>query len=270
MGGVQAFLVISAYFLTSKYLKYEQHSVSVGDAFKHRIKRLYPVYLTLVLLFSTFLIVYTKRINAEPLWYILSLQNFRVLFNGATYQLDNFIGHFWYICLDVWLFLLWVTVLRIVTRKHLRKVFVISIILGLTWRTLAIFWGKYSASYMIPLGQLDSWALGGLLALNIRDKGHNKSLMCAEIILGLVGISFMTYYNAHLSECNVSEAFQLWSNSGGLSYELYCFHYPIKFFADKFIQNDVLMLLLALFFTCLVSFLWNKWMTPLLKRIINS
>ena len=121
--GVEAFLVIASYFLTSKFLKTEQSEIAVGEVFLHRIKRLYPAYLTIVLLFTVVLFAHTRRVNPESLWYILSLQNFRVLFEHATYDLDGFLGHFWYIGLDVWLFLLWVVIMRMVPRKYLKVAF---------------------------------------------------------------------------------------------------------------------------------------------------
>lgn len=40
--GVEAFLVIGAYFLTSKYLNVKHTDISVDKALVHRIKRLYP------------------------------------------------------------------------------------------------------------------------------------------------------------------------------------------------------------------------------------
>ncbi len=45
-----------------------------------------------------------------------------------------------------------------------------------------------AASYVIPIGQLDCWALGGLLALNIKEKGKSNVVMLLEITLGILGI----------------------------------------------------------------------------------
>ena len=101
-GGVEAFLVIGAFFLTRKQLKVEQTSIKIADHFIHRIKRLYPVYVTLVVLTTIGLVYSTRSITVEPLWYLLSLQNFRCLFDFSSYSLDRLLGHFWYIGLDVW------------------------------------------------------------------------------------------------------------------------------------------------------------------------
>ena len=68
---------------------------------------------------------------------------------------------------------------------------------------------------MIPIGMLDSWALGGLVALNVKEKGENKKVMWTEIIGGLLGLVLLTLYNATLNECSVGESYQLYKTAGG-------------------------------------------------------
>lgn len=90
------------------------------------------------------------------------MQNFRCLFENATYHFGFLLGHFWYISLDVWLFLIWVVILRNVPKKHLKTAFTISLLVGILWRTLFIIYvpENISIAYMIPIGMMDSWALG--------------------------------------------------------------------------------------------------------------
>ena len=171
-----------------------------------------------------------------------------------------------------------------------------------------------AASYVIPIGQLDCWALGGLLALNIKEKGKSNVVMFLEITLGILGIVGLTIYNAFLSGCSIGESYQLWHSSGGyvhniltgnihfviallsvgilrfcidttrhhpilssaplvalggMTYELYCFHYPIKVFVKHLIQNDYLMVIAALIATCIVTLLWSRYAMPVFKKIIK-
>jgi peptidoglycan/LPS O-acetylase OafA/YrhL len=314
-GGVEAFLVIGAYFLTRKQLKQEQ-TIKVGESFLHRIKRLYPAYMAVILLFVGAQLVYTGKFNSVFFWFLFSAQNFRCLFPDASYSLGCFFGHFWYIGLDVWLFLIWIIILRLTPKKNLRIAFIISLCVGLLWRTLFIIFRPDNASiaYMIPIGQLDCWALGGLVAINVHDKGHSNKIMWAELLVGAVGIIAITIYNASLHQCDISEAYQLYHSAagylrnpitgnilffiallsagvlrycinstkkhpilsvaplvalGGMTYELYCFHYPIRFVADYFIENDFLMVIVALIATIVASMLWNKWAMPIIKRVIH-
>ena len=315
-GGVEAFLVIGAYFLTSKQLKSERQNIKIGNSFWHRIKRLYPVYLTLLIIFTALYVITKRQMTAEPLWYLFSLQNFRCLFESATYHLDSFLGHFWYIGLDVWLFLIWVIIMRFVPRERLSLAFIASLIVGLLWRTsfILLIPDNVSLGYMIPIGQLDCWSIGGLLALNVREKGNNNRVMWTELTLGLVGIIAIIAYNAYVHSTSFTGGYLLYRSAdgymdnpitgnihffiallsvgllrycidttkkhpvlsaaplvalGGMTYELYCFHYPIRTFVKLFIQNKLLVVLIALLITCVVSVLWCRWVVPQTKRIIK-
>lgn len=315
-GGVEAFLVIGAYFLTSKQLKLERQNIKIGYSFWHRIKRLYPVYLTLLVIFTALYVVTKRHLTAEPIWYFFSFQNFRCLFESATYHLDGFLGHFWYVGLDVWLFLIWVVLMRLVPRERLRVAFISTLIIGLLWRTSFILLrpDNISLSYMIPIGQLDCWSIGGLLALNVHEKGNNNRVMWAELVLGLAGMIAIIAYNANAHSVSFSEGYRLYKSAegymdnpitgnihffiallsvgllrycidttkkhpvlstaplvalGGMTYELYCFHYPIRAFVKIVIHNQILMVVTALLITLIVSWIWCKWVTPQINKVIK-
>ena len=204
--------------------------------------------------------------------------------------------------------------MRLVPRKHFRTAFILSVLVGIAWRTTCIISGEYAASYMIPVGQLDCWALGGLTALNIKEKGKNDSLMWLEIVLGVCGVIALTIYNAQISCCSFGDSYQLWHSSegythnvltgnihliiavlsvgllrycvdtsrmhpvlsatplvalGGMTYELYCFHYPIKCIVKNYISNEVLMVFIALVLTLLVAILWDRLAMPVVKRLMK-
>lgn len=270
----------------------------------------------LLCVFTVLLVAAKRKLIAEPLWYLFSLQNFRCLFDTATYSLDAFLGHFWYIGLDVWLFLIWIVIMRLVPRKHLRIAFVESLIIGLLWRTSFILLrpDNMSLSYMIPVGQLDCWSIGGLVALNVNEKGVNNKAMWVEMIAGFVGILVIIAYNAHLHSTSFTRGYLCFRGAegymdnpitgnihifiallsagllrycidttkkrpllsaapmvalGGMTYELYCFHLPIRFGVGYFIKNDILMIIAALITTIGVSLLWNKLAMPVIKRVIH-
>lgn len=316
LGGVEAFLVIAAYFLTRKYFNQDNGRIAIGQTFQHRVKRLYPIYLSLVLLATAGYVYAKNSLTVDPLWYLFAVQNFRCLFENATYHFEFLLGHFWYISLDVWLFLLWVFVLRYIPRKHLKTVFVVLLLVGILWRTVFVICvpDNISIAYMIPIGMLDSWALGGLVALNMKEKGENKKVMWMEIAIGLLGIVLLTLYNASLHECSIGESYQLYGTAqgymhnaltgntyffvallfagllryctdtkikhpilsavplvalGGMTYELYCFHYPVCYAVKHFIHNDVLMVVVALIATYVITVLWNKLAMPLVQKIIR-
>lgn len=216
-GGVEAFLVIGAYFLTCKYLKCEQHDVAVGKAFVGRIKRLYPAYVILIVVAVALVAISSHQVKCDALWYLFSLQNYRCLFDGDWNSLESYLGHFWYIGLDVWLFLLWVVLMRLIPKKHLKKAYVVTLCTGLLWRTLFVILrpDNPSLSYVIPVGLLDCWSVGGLVAINFNEKGKNNYLEWTEIIVGAIGVLALIGYNAVLNHCSIGEAYQLYHTAKG-------------------------------------------------------
>ena len=56
---------------------------------------------------------------------------------------------------------------------------------------------------------------------------------------------------------------------GGMSYELYCFHFPIQYVAKYFIQNEIIMIIAALIATSMVSVLWIQSAMPVVKKVIK-
>ena len=161
---------------------------------------------------------------------------------------------------------------------------------------------------------MDSWALGGLVALNVREKGNNSKIALFEITLGVIGILTLTGYNAYLKNVGFYDSYQLWHSVegyifnpitgnihfliallaagvlrycidttnthtilssaplvslGGMSYELYCFHYPIRYLSKHFLHNEIIMVFVTLLATYVISLLWNKFAMPIVKRVIK-
>lgn len=216
-GGVQAFLVIGSYFLTKKYLKFNQTEIKIGNSFLRRLKRLYPIYFTIIIGVAVFYFISTGKITGDSLWYIFVVQNFRCLFENVGRSLDGCLGHFWYIGLDLGLFLVWVVLMKNVPKHHLRIAFIVSLIIGLLWRTIFIIIcpDNLSISYVIPFGQLDCWSIGGLLALNIEEEGLNKTRLWMDIIVGVAGLILFIGLNAIRNQCDLYSSYKLFKTASG-------------------------------------------------------
>lgn len=171
-----------------------------------------------------------------------------------------------------------------------------------------------SISYTIPIGQLDAWSIGGLLALNIKDRGHCNKTMWTEIVLGIVGIIAIIVYNAKIHSTTFAGGYMLFKGAegymnnpitgnihffiallsvgllrycidttkrhpilsaaplvalGGMTYELYCFHYPIRSFVKLVIHQEVIMVIVSLLITYVISVMWCKWAVPQINKIIK-
>ena len=316
MGGVDVFLVIGGYFITNKLLNLGTDRINVCSLFIHRIKRLYPLYFALLLAFCLICWLSKRKLGIEPLWYLFCLQNFRCLTDFATYHLDGYIGHFWYIGLDVWLFFLWLVLLKCVSKEKLRITFITTLVAGLIWRTAFILWKpeNIALSYVIPVGLLDCWSVGGLLSMSIRKRGSNNKIMWSELLLGVLGIMAMVCYNAYRHSVSWANGYMLFNSAkgymdnvltgnihffiallsagilrycldttrnhavlsasalvalGGMTYELYCFHYPIILLVKHIVHNPVMIILLALLITYMVAIIWCRYIMPGVNRLFK-
>jgi len=189
LGGVQIFLVITSYLLTARWLEKERQEVNPLKLFEKRILRLYPTYLTLIIPVALAYIVLKQAIPDDLVWYLFSAQNFYWVITDYTSNLITFTAHTWYITLDVYLFLIWILVLRIVPRKHFRTVCWIAILIAFAHRILTEeFTDNSFAVYILPFGQLDSFALGGLLAYDLKQGENTVRKSVVDLIIGLAGI----------------------------------------------------------------------------------
>ena len=161
---------------------------------------------------------------------------------------------------------------------------------------------------------LDSFALGSLVALNVKDKGHNDCVMWSEVLIGAVGVLLMTVYNSYLNNCSFYESYQLYHSAtgymqnpltgntyffvalffagvlrycintakkhpvlsstplvalGGMTYELYCFHFPIRTLSQHFISNELIMSIVALIITFAASFVWKRWLIHIINKVVS-
>ena len=198
MGGVEIFLVITSYLLTFRWLEKERTEVKPVKLLEKRIIRLYPAFLALILPVALAFILYKHAFPDDLVWYLFSAQNFYWVITDYTSNLITFTAHTWYITLDVYLFLIWVLVLRIVPRKRFKTVCWIAIFIAFAYRILTVLFTDNSfAVYIIPFGQLDSFALGGLLAYNFKHGENSIQKSVTEILGGLIGIVFCIWFLAH-------------------------------------------------------------------------
>lgn len=208
-GGVQSFLVISAFLLSYKWIGKNREEVKPYHLFKRRVLRLYPAYLAVIIPISVFFVLINHKVPDDFFYYFFSAQSFYWVFTDYSSDLITFTAHTWFITLSVYLFLLWVILLRYVPRKMLKGVCVVTIIIAFLYRTLCVLLtDSFYMSYIVPMGQMDAFAIGCLLAINLnedKDMLHNKRRCCWNIGIGIAGIfAFIAYLAA---KKNVS----LWS-----------------------------------------------------------
>lgn len=210
-GGVQAFLVLSAFFVTKKL--YYSNRICFKEELKHRIKRLYPSYLLILLGAGILYILHSHKLPYDIPIFLLSSQNFHWVLFGST-PLSSILGHTWYITLDVYLFILAVLVFKITPPRKWKFISYIGIILSIAWRVACnLIFDNNMISYTIPLGQLDSYCLGSILALNWIEGKTNKFYQHFDILIGLLGVLGCLGYVGHTNGIGFIESYQYFGNS---------------------------------------------------------
>lgn len=97
--------------------------------------------------------------------------------------------------------------LRIVPRKHFRTACWIAILIAFAHRILTEeFTDNSFAVYILPFGQLDSFALGGLLAYDLKYGENSIRKSVVDMVAGLAGILICILYLAQSKSISILTA----------------------------------------------------------------
>ena len=311
--GINTFLVITAYFLTRKYLQYPQSEMHVREALKKRAIRLYPSYLLVIIVMTALFLVTMHQLPCDFFSYFLFAQNYQIEFVPNITHVPG-VGHFWYLTLDFYLLMIWLIVLKYVPRKYLKYTFLFLFLFSVVYRSICAFYvDSITLSYTMPWGMMDSFAVGGLLA--IMTNGNSKAKFpWIVLLLAIVGLIFCIYTTAERFESNALYAltyyrtakgyadspitiqihmvmallslFVVWlcicnrkhygilSNRylakwGGLSYELYVFHYPILWMLSIATQNHFVIIVIGLLVTIAATMIWKRYVESIVTSLFS-
>ena len=212
LGGVQAFLVLSSFFLTKKIYSYER--IQFGKELAHRIKRLYPAYVLVILGAALFYLLWKSKIPYDVPVFLLSAQNFFWVIFGWDTPLCSILGHTWYITLDVYLFIIWVFTLKIIPKSKWLLISYIGVLFSILWRVVCnLVFDDRTVSYTIPFGQMDSYCIGSILAMNMIKGKTNARYSAYDIAVGILGILVMFWFAGYSNDLNIIESYQFFGDS---------------------------------------------------------
>ena len=210
MGGVEAFFVISAFFLVRKY--WGGGSISVKDQFKHRITRLYPPYVAVLIVAALYALL-MRAIPFDLVTHLLSAQNFQWMITGYKSSMQPMTAHTWTLSIEVWGGLTWLLLLKWLSKDQFRKTMYAMLVVGITYRVVTVLIGAdVWIISLCPLAHFDAFACGSLLAIGIKEDKVDWKIGTLGI-LGLGGIVGCITWIAHTNGINWVAAYQLLSSS---------------------------------------------------------
>ena len=185
-GGVEAFFVISAFFLVKKYWGTDE--LNVKKQFVHRITRLYPPYVVVLMIAALYALL-TKVIPFDLVTHLLSGQNFQWMITGYKSSMQPMSAHTWTLSIEVWTGLVWLLLLRYLNQKQFKYSMYGMLLTVILYRTLAVIFGcdVYIVS-LCPIAHFDAFACGSLLAMGCRREKIDKKigLLCLPGLAAIV------------------------------------------------------------------------------------
>lgn len=190
--GVDLFFVLSGFLITGILLdgRGEPAGLALRRFWARRVLRIFPLYYALLLVSFAVLPALASMMNdaegpvgatlakgvrellgvhGSPVWFWLFVPNFLIAAQGFV-EADQ-LNATWTLGVEEQFYLCWPFVVRLVPRRALPTVLVLVIIGALTARLLLAKSGApWQAAVVLPWCRADALALGGLLALAVRDE----------------------------------------------------------------------------------------------------
>ena len=208
--GVEAFFVISAFFLVRKY--WGSENISVGEQFKHRISRLYPPYIAVLIVAALYALL-MKAIPFDFVTHLLSAQNFHWMITGYKSSMQPLTAHTWTLSIEVWGGLLWLLLLKWLPKDRFKKSMYAMLAVGVGYRVVTILAGADAwIVSLCPIAHFDAFACGSLLAISVKEDRADRKVAFLGIV-GLAGIVGCIAWISHVNEVSLIGAYQLLSSS---------------------------------------------------------
>jgi peptidoglycan/LPS O-acetylase OafA/YrhL len=184
--GVQLFFVLSGFLITGILLDMKD-SLPSGKYFVkfygRRFLRIFPLYYFYLALMSV--VVYgllsvgfrsgPMQIFLDQVWYAV-LYVYDIFYRAAWFHPTQFLDHFWSLSVEEQFYIVWPLLLLLVPKEHLKRLFILFILLGAGFRVLLYLWYLSGSSlwffrepfglviYSWPLSHLDAFAFGAYIS----------------------------------------------------------------------------------------------------------
>lgn len=269
------FFVLSGFLITGSLLDTKDRPRYFRNFYARRSLRIFPLYfgvLALVMLVipAVFPVSETYRVQTQQQgWYWVYLTNIGITIHD--WEKFQYFGHFWTLATEEQFYLVWPFVVLALGRVRLKQLCVVCLGLGLVVRIALLTWvNEASADVLLP-ANLDSLALGALLAIRAREgRGFPLrrlvrvalvapfafaslpvwsallpslnhvfwALMPTVTMLGFAGVMMAAVFAPAGSTLHRVTTWRPAMFLGTISYGIYVFHQPVIFLVVRGLRLD--------------------------------
>lgn len=180
--------------------------------FKHRMIRLYPPYIA-VLILASFYALLIKAIPYDMPIHLLSAQNFLWMITDYKSVMQPITAHTWTLSIEVWGGFVWLFLLRIIPKERFKFTMYGMLLIGILYRVWMIILGAdVWAVSLCPIAHFDAFACGSLLAIRVRENKVNRKNGFLSIV-GLAGIIACIALMAVNNQLSFLQAYMMLSSS---------------------------------------------------------
>lgn len=190
-----------------------RNDLEVGEQFKHRIARLYPPYIALLIV-AILLTLLRRVIPYDLLSHLFSIQNLHWMITEYHSPMQWMTAHTWTLSIEVINGLVWLILLKYCSKESFCKAMVGAIILAIGYRIVTIsFIGDVYITSLCPIAHMDAFGLGSLLAVSCNKNVVKKNSLYACVLLGISGIFISIIYLARSNHLSLLDGYKLLSSS---------------------------------------------------------
>lgn len=209
-GGVEAFFVISAFFLVRK--QWGNDSLNVKEQIRHRIVRLYPPYIAVLFIAALYALL-VKTMPYDMAAHLMSAQNFQWMITGYKSPMQPMTAHTWTLSIEVWVGLIMLILLKALAKERFKPAMYIMLAGGISYRLITIICGgNVWVVSLCPIAHMDAFACGALLAIGMREEKVGKQIGLLSVV-GTVGIIICILVMADRNNIGFIEGYELLSSS---------------------------------------------------------
>jgi peptidoglycan/LPS O-acetylase OafA/YrhL len=206
--GVDLFFVLSGFLITRILLASRDQPGYFRRFYARRALRIFPLYYAgVVLAFVAVPHLFATTMPSEftapkgEIWFWTYAVNLAMVF-GWTVQAD-LVLHFWTLTIEEQYYLVWPTVVRLVSPRALLRLCIALIASALALRIawMSVGWG-WEGAYRFTLGRVDAFGVGGLIAVLAAgsqswrsvERGARIGLAATGTVLALMFLAVSPFY----------------------------------------------------------------------------